>query len=366
MEIRVDNVKGEVNYKKAIEEFGVTPIDEELEKLKRVTNLDKLYRRGIIFAHRDLHAITDAIKNKKKFSVLTGVNPSGPLHFGNKLFVDQAKFFQNNGADVFIPISNDESYVFRKVKNIDDATKNAYNIVIPELIALGLKKRKTHIFVSTRYRKIYELAVKLSTKITFSMIKAIFGFNNETSPGQIFYGVVQVAHILSPQLEEFGGPKPVVVPIGIDQDPYMRLARDIAVKSGFMKPSSTYHKFIRGLSGGKMSGSKPNNAIFLTDSPKIAEKKIMRAITGGGGSAEEQKKNGGNPDNCSVYDYLKMHLIEDDNKLKKIYDDCRSGRRLCGECKKEAAELMKKFLIKFDEKLERAKDQVDDYLIHER
>ncbi len=365
-DINVSDVLSDVDYEKTIKEFGVQPINSAMDELKKVTKLDKLYRRNVIFAHRDLGVIIDAIKNHKKFAVVTGENPSGPLHFGNKLFVDQAKFFQENGADVFVPISNDETYVFKKVKNLDKATENAYNIVIPSLIALGLKKGKTHIFVSTRMRSVYELATRLSTHATFSMVKAIFGFNNETSPGQIFYPIVETAHILLPQLEMFGGPKPVVVPIGIDQDPYMRLCRDISEKEGFIKPSSTYHKFIRGLSGGKMSGSRPNSAIFLTDTPEDAEKKIMRAITGGGGTIEEHRKNGGNPENCSVFDYFKMHLIEDDSKLKKIYEECRSGKRICGECKKEAAELMKKFLIDFQEKFEKAKDQVDDYLLHER
>ncbi len=365
-EITVNDVEGEVDYKKVIEEFGVSPIDEVLPELSKVTELDKLYRRGVVFAHRDLNVIIDAIKKKEKFAVLTGANPSRSLHFGNKLFIDQAKFFQRYGAEVFIPVSNDESYVFKKVEKLDDATRNAYELVIPALIALGLKKGKTHIFVSTRLRDVYELSVRLSTRATLSMMKAIFGFNNETPPGQIFYGIVQSAHILLPQLEKFGGPKPVVVPIGIDQDPYMRLCRDIAVKEGFVKPSSTYHKFTRGLTGGKMSGSKPNSAIFLTDTPEVAEKKLMRAITGGGGTIKEHREKGGNPEVCAVFDYFKMHLVDDDEKLKKIYEECRSGRRTCGECKREAAELMKKFLLDFHEKFEKAKDEVDDFLLHER
>ena len=39
---------------------------------------------------------------------------------------------------------------------------------------------------------------------------------------------MQVADILLPQIEEFGGPKKVVVPVGVDQDPHIRLTRDIA------------------------------------------------------------------------------------------------------------------------------------------
>ena len=227
--INVSEVEGRIDYEKAMKEFGIENIEKEIRKLK---NLPLMYRRGIVIGHRDFSQIVDAINNKKEFAVLTGVNPSGNLHLGNKLFIDQALFLQQCGAHVYIPISDDETYVFKKAASIEQAIQNAYEKVIPDLIACGFDSKKTHIFISTRTPKLYELAVKLSTKTTFSTIKAIFGFTNETNPGQIFYAVMQSAHILFPQLHEYGGPKPVVVPIGIDQDPYMRLVRDIAEKVG--------------------------------------------------------------------------------------------------------------------------------------
>ncbi|MHA1834119.1 MAG: tryptophan--tRNA ligase, partial [Candidatus Baldrarchaeia archaeon] len=277
------------------------------------------------------------------------------LHFGNKLFLDQALFLQKLGADVFIPISNDETYVFNKTRNLEEATKNSIENVIPDIIALGFNPKQTKIFISTKEPKVYELAVRLSTKTTLSTVKAIFGFTNETNPGQIFYTIVQSAHILLPQLKEFGGSKPVVVPIGIDQDPYIRLSRDIAEKSGFVKPSSTYHKFMMGLRGGKMSGSKPETCIFLNEKPETAKKKIMKAITGGAGTIEEQKKKGGNPDICSIFEYFKFHLIENDKKLKEIYQECKSGKRICGDCKKECADILAKFLNEHAKKKEKTK-----------
>ena len=43
---------------------------------------------------------------------------------------------------------------------------------------------------------------------------------------------------------------------------------------GLLQPSSTYHKFAIGMTGDKMSSSKPNTTIFLTDDVKTIEKKI--------------------------------------------------------------------------------------------
>jgi len=358
--ISVDKVEGDIDYDAVRKEFGIENMEPYLHKIKKPS---LMYRRGIVFGHRDFGQVNDAITKSRRFAVLTGINPSSPLHLGHLMFLNQAKFFQDHGADVFIPISNDETYVFRKTDDLEKAKQTALNDVIPSIIALGFDSKKTRIFISTEYKKVYELAVKISTKTTFSTVKAIFGFNNDTNPGQIFYSIVQSAHILIPQLEEFGGPKPVVVPIGVDQDPYMRLVRDIAERAGFMKPSSTYHKFLIGLQGGKMSSSKPESCIFLNDDPSVAEKKIKRAFSGGAGSLEEHRKSGGNPDIDVACQYLYYFFEEDDNKVKKIFDDYRSGKLTSGEVKSNLAEKVKAFLAEHQRKKEKAKKEVDKFLL---
>src|SRR3989338_8786141 len=203
--ISVSDVQGEVDYEKTAKEFG---IDSMHGFLKKLPDAPAMYRRGLVFGQRDFQQIYDATKNRRKFAVLTGVNPSGSLHLGNKLFIDQALYFQKCGADVIIPISNDETYVFRKAETLEKATENAMEKVIPDLIAMGFDPRHTKIFISTKTLRVYDLAVKISTKATFSTVKSIFGFNNDTNPGQIFYSVVQSAHILFPQL--FGYTETVV------------------------------------------------------------------------------------------------------------------------------------------------------------
>src|SRR3989304_1909177 len=106
-DISVSEVEGEVNYEEVMKEFGIESIEPFLEKMK---NLPLMYRRRIVFAQRDFKQILNAITQKKKFAVLTGFNPSGPLHLGDTLFLKQALFFQSLGGEVFIPISNDETY----------------------------------------------------------------------------------------------------------------------------------------------------------------------------------------------------------------------------------------------------------------
>jgi tryptophanyl-tRNA synthetase len=105
--------------------------------------------------------------------------------------------------------------------------------------------------------------------------------------------------------------------------------------------------------------------VFLTDSPEEARKKVMRAITGGGATLEEHRKYGGKPEKCSVYEFFAYHLIDDDKYLKEIYETCRSGERICGKCKKEAATLVEEWMREFSEKREWAKGMVDEILKEE-
>ena len=153
--------------------------------------------------------------------------------------------------------------------------------------------------------------------------------------------------MLHAQLPEFEGPMPVIVPVGSDQDPHIRLARDMAKKFKefkFIPLSSTYHIFMPGLTGGKMSASIPSSFIALTDDPKSIKKKINKfAFSGGQETLEEHRKLGGNPDIDVSYQYLR-YFEEDDEKLKTIHDSYKKGDLLSGELKAILIEKLTWFL----------------------
>ena len=88
----------------------------------------------------------------------------------------------------------------------------------------------------------------------------------------------------------------------------------------------------------------------------------MTAKTGGAVSLEEQKKNGGKPDECMIYELFLYHLEDDDKELEEIYKTCKSGNRMCGFCKKQAAQKMEKMLIDLAEKRKKADAKIKDYL----
>ncbi|MFW5903604.1 MAG: tryptophan--tRNA ligase, partial [Halolamina sp.] len=126
------------------------------------------------------------------------------------------------------------------------------------------------------------------------------------------------------------------------------LARQVELEHGgygFLPPSSIYHRFMTGLTGGKMSSSIPASHISLLDDPEDGYDKVKAATTGGRETAEEQREKGGRADECPVYELYAYLLAGDDDELAtEVYEECVGGERLCGDCKEQAAQLMEAFL----------------------
>jgi tryptophanyl-tRNA synthetase len=107
----------------------------------------------------------------------------------------------------------------------------------------------------------------------------------------------------------------------------------------------------------------PETAIFTVDPPEDAEKKVMGAFTGGQPTVREQREKGGDPTVCSIYAYYYFLFEEDDARLVDLENDCRSGALVCGDCKARLAKVIGRFLVDFQEKREKAKDSLGEFLI---
>ncbi|NOZ89631.1 MAG: tryptophan--tRNA ligase [Crenarchaeota archaeon] len=354
-----------LEYEKLFEVFGVRPFAEILPRVREVLGEPlHLMRRGVVFGHRDFDKILDAYARGERVALVTGFMPSGRFHFGHKMVADQIIYYQKLGFEVFIVIADAEAYAVRRLDRRKVIELGLYEYVA-NLIALGLEKnRHTHIYFQTNYEvPYYRLMQMFSRKVSMAEMEAIYG---KLEPAKVVAALTQAADILHPQLDYFGGFKHVVVPVGADQDPHIRLTRDIADRFenelGLRRPASTYHRFQSGLDGNKMSSSRPEHTIFLTDPPEEAVRKLKRALTGGRASVEEQRRLGGEPEKCTIYEFYVYHLIGDDRELMRIYQDCRGGRLLCGEDKQYAAELLRRFLEEHQRRLEKARDRVLDYV----
>lgn len=115
---------------------------------------------------------------------------------------------------------------------------------------------------------------------------------------------------------------PCLIPCAIDQDPYFRLTRDVAVKLKYPKPALLHAKFFPALQGpqSKMSASDPNSSIYMTDTPNQIKNKVNRhAFSGGKETEEEHRRLGGDPDVDVSYQYLSFFL-DDDEELQRLRD----------------------------------------------
>ena len=349
------------DYNKITEEFGIEKIDNIIKNLPKS---HFYFTRKLIFGHKSLQTVLDAQKNKKSFVMLTGLMPSGGFHLGHKVIADLMVYFQEIGAECYVAVADIESYLTRDI-TIQEAKKIAIEEYLLNYIALGLKPNKTRFYFQSNGSKEYmNLSKYIAKKTTLNELKTIYG---ELTTEKIISVFTQVADILHPQLKENNGPKPVVVPVGVDQLNHINLTRDIAqrMKSeyNFIPPSATFNKLLPGLNGGKMSSSEPNNAIFLTDSPKEVELKIKKyAFSGGQPTIQEHKNKGGNPDIDVSFLYLKFLFEPDDKKLEKIYQDYKSGKLLTSELKEITIEKINSFLKQHQQKKEKAKKQLGKFL----
>ncbi|MAJ00780.1 MAG: tryptophan--tRNA ligase [Euryarchaeota archaeon] len=439
------------DYGRIIDQFGLTPLIPST-----VTNPSKLHRRGIIFAHRDFDVVQEAQRKGDPFGVLTGLMPSGQMHLGHSMVIEQVKWFQQHGGDVTIAVADLESQATRGV-SLEKGRKIALEEYISNYAALGLDPEKTNVYFQSRRPIVQRLGFQLGKRTNLNEFEAIYGFNGETNLAHVQAPLVQVGDILHPQTDEFGGLRPIVVPVGVDQDPHLRLTRGLANKTnwfnlkdassrglsislsihdenagafgqmangrvdramvesvfsrivdtltdlgfsdimsnpkqgavhvpsattrdrhgirmallslerelggpGLLAPSSTYHHFAVGMTGDKMSSSKPKTTLFLSDDIKAVEKKIKRAFSGSQATVEEHRRLGGNPDIDVAYQYMMYFFEDDDAYLAEISSDYRAGKILAGEMKQLCIDRATEWMSSLHEMRDQTAHVVSDFL----
>jgi tryptophanyl-tRNA synthetase len=402
-----------VDYQKLFSEFGIEPIEPLASGLPEIP---PFIRRGIVIGHRGYERIVEAIRNRSKFYVMTGFMPSGHPHLGHLMVMREVVWHVQQGGCGYIAIADREAHAVRGISwEQCDLFGREY---LECLFALGFQGTT---YFQSRNDRLKDLAFEAGIKVNFSDLNAIYGFGPETSLGHAMSVITQVGDILFPQVD--CGPAPTVVPVGIDQDPHLRLTRDVAHKLrmftvedrvdyisvrsknaprdalveiqraferskgyeahvdiygeqmdrvsrmvrevelkyggfGFFTPASTYHTFMPGLQGGKMSSSIPESLFGFDEAEDSVKKKIMGALTGGRMTLEEQRRLGGEPDRCAVFQLNLFHMVPGDEEIAEIRRACLRGESTCGRCKKETYERVRAFLKDFKEKREAVRDQV--------
>ena len=370
------------------------------------------------------------------------------------MVIDQVSWFQKQGGDVTIAVADLESNATRGI-SLEEGKKIAAQEYVANYAALGLDPEKTTVYFQSERNIVQKLGFQLGKRTNLSELEAIYGFDGSTNLAHVQAPLVQAGDILHPQMEEYGGLRPIVVPVGVDQDPHLRLTRGLAAKTnwfnvsdakmglqvgvsvqgenafamgveangrvnkekqkqvfsrivdsisqlgfsdimsnpkhgtvnvpsatsrdkgsirmallslerkmggmGLLAPSSTYHRFAVGMTGDKMSSSKPKTTLFLGDDVATAEKKIKKSFSGGQATLEEHRRLGGDPDKDVAYQYMMYFFEEDDSFLSEINQGYRSGKILAGEMKQMCIDRASEWLSNLSEMRDQTAHLVDSF-----
>ncbi|MCF8885063.1 MAG: tryptophan--tRNA ligase [Nitrososphaerota archaeon] len=340
---------------KLIREFG---LDELPADIFKNLGVDHHYvRRRIIFACRTLEDLETIVYRENKFYALTGIMPSHEkIHLGTAAVIESMKCLQKSAKLTIVLVADLESLATRNI-DLETGRKYALNYHIPTYLALGLDPQKTIFYFQSENIDLQKIAFDASKEITLSELEAIYG---TITPGRILSAFYQIGDILFPQLvESMLG----VIPVGLDQDPHIRLCRDYIKRTrnyDFRPIIGLYITDIPSLRGeGKMSKSDPYSAIFIPEEDEnFLRRKIYRAFSGGAPSLEEQRKRGANLEIDVPFQLLRF-LLPDDNELKRIAEEYGSGKMISGEVKEYLYNFLKEYMKELKEKIEQYREIVN-------
>jgi len=292
-----------------------------------------------------------------KKTILTGLRPTGNLHLGHYFGAGKTWRDIQDDYDFYLEIA-DVQALTDNFDNPEKVRRNVYEIT-KDLLAIGLNPDKVHFFIQSKIPQIAELTVFYSNLVTVSRLqrnptvkteiaqkKELFGNDGESiTYGFLGYPVSQAADITCFEGE--------VVPVGDDQLPLLEQCREIVRKFNsiygetLIEPQQLLSNTprIKGLDGNDKMGKSLGNAIYLVDDEETVKKKIMGAVTD---PTKIKKDDPANPDVCMVYYYHK--LVNKEENIKTICEECKKGARGCVQCKKELIETMNEFLKPIQEK----------------
>ena len=187
------------DYSRLRDEFGIEEFSENL--WKDLPKPHKLLRRGVIFGHRGFQLIINSVMKNRSWAILTGLMPSGKMHLGHKMVIDEVIYYQNIGADINIAVADIEAFATRD-HTLEETKRFALHEYIPNYIALGLKPEKCRIYFQSKLQEVKDLGYILGKKINWSQMQATYGFNNQTNMAHIFSPLIQTGDILHVQLDK--------------------------------------------------------------------------------------------------------------------------------------------------------------------
>lgn len=232
-------------------------------------------------------------------TVLSGIRPTGFLHLGNyfgalKNFI---RMQEENNCYFFIA----DYHSLTTHPNTQELNGHIRNVLI-DYIAAGLDPEKAVIYVQSDVPEVCELNLLLSMHVYVGELQRVSSFKDKVrrqpdnvNVGLLGYPVLMASDILLHRADK--------VPVGKDQEQHLEMTRDFAqrfnsfYKVDYFKLPVAYNfgeqlVKIPGLDGStKMSKSdNESSCIYLSDTPEVIRKKVMKAVTDSGPTEPNQEK----------------------------------------------------------------------------
>ena len=280
--------------------------------------------------------------------ILTGIQPSGKLHWGNYFGAMKSMFDLQHKGENFMFIANYHAMTsVRDGKALRDATRE----VALDYLSCGLDVEKTVVYRQSDVPEVQELAWYLSCLTPMGLLERCHSYKDklahglDATHGLFAYPVLMAADILIMNAD--------LVPVGKDQKQHLEVTRDLAQKFNnaygeiFKLPEAYIPETVAtipGTDGQKMSKSY-RNTIELFEPPASIKKKVMAIVTDSK-TMEEPKEPEGN----SIYELYK--LFASPEEAAAMAASFRAGNYGYGHAKKELLAAYHRLFDPFREKRE--------------
>ncbi len=346
----VDECPDDVDVQKLIKEFGCKPFDAQLiHKIEHLTGkkVPPLIANGFI-SHRYFDELLAEYEKGKHFYLYTGRGPSSPnLHLGHLLpFLLTRELQKLFDVKLVIQITDDEKYLKRDLTFEQIKQYTEQNIA--QIKRLGFDQENTLIFNDFQMTpSMYFNMIRIQSHITINHSMASFGVKSTDSIGKVAFPATQIMPCLPSSFPNFFSLDEqktlrCLIPCGIDQDPYFRIAKDILHKLDAPKPILLHTTFVPSLLGvnTKMSSSKPESAIFLDETQQTLKKKIQKSFSGGRDTAEEHRTLGGRPEIDVPFRLIELFSHYENVNVEELRQLYKAGKLMSGELKAKAVTIV--------------------------
>lgn len=234
-----------------------------------------------------------------KQTVLAGIRATSKLHIGNYLGAVKGMLELEKSGDYETFFMVADIHAITTPFNPEELRKNKYEVVI-DYLACGLNPEKSTIFLQSMVGEHAEFAFYLSSLVTIARMQHLPTFKEKVKqyPESVSLALLNYPTLMASDILLYNANK---VPVGIDQEPHLEIAREIA-----RKLNSTYSlafneatrfatdgQYVPSLTGeGKMSKSVEGSAIMLTDDFETIKNKLF-AVPTDSGKGLEIPVNGG-------------------------------------------------------------------------